>query len=92
MKRWELAWKDLCYTYYMEPHCFVLGCGKDTLSYWVRNKTGRLWSPRFLRRILMGQHYRGHVEVLKKEGACTKFWIKSIRLRKEHYTKYRRCR
>jgi len=35
--RFLQLWKAVCKTYKKENHCFRMGCGRDTLYYWVRD-------------------------------------------------------
>ena len=71
----RLLWKDLKTAWCKSSHCFELGCGQETLAYWVCDATGRLHSPKDLRRVLMHHAVRGDVRVERRDGKTTRFFL-----------------
>lgn len=63
-----------------ERHCLYLGCGQDTLAWWVHKVTGLWFHPSDIRRTLLAAHRDGRVKMILTNGSCTKFlftWSKS---------------
>lgn len=75
-ERLRYLWKLLCRTDRKAPHCFKYGCGKDTLSYWVRSSVYRSIHPTELRKALLMAVDRGWADMIKTPGRCTKFKLK----------------
>lgn len=64
-------------TYIKAEHCFVLGCGQETLAYWVRDETGLSINPKLLRRFMLRLCSKNIFRMIKAPSRHTKFILKN---------------
>lgn len=67
----EVVRRDLWLACRKYEHAFIRGCGRETLSYWVRDTVGRQYHPDQLRRVL--EAHPSFVTV-KLSGYPTRFY------------------
>lgn len=84
--RFRLVWRMVVQARGLAPHAFELGCGRETLCYWVAeaakqiNRSGARTAvfaagltPGELRLVMLEAAKRGWVEVIKTGRDYTKF-------------------
>lgn len=73
--RFRFIWKLLCRVWRYNRHCLERGCGRKTLSYWVR-ETCKVYYPAYVYRdALMIAVKRGWVVMGKSDCGYTTFKI-----------------
>jgi hypothetical protein len=64
-------------TYVKATHCFVRGCGKETLMHWVHTITSVWICPKMLRRYMIKLVSKGIFRIYKTAHGYTCFEIKN---------------
>lgn len=64
-------------TYIKEPHCFIAGCGRETLMHWI-HQTTKVWiCPKMLRRYMIKLVSQKIFKISKTAHGYTCFQIKN---------------
>jgi len=59
--RFRWVWRKLCRTWHLNGHCFIRGCGRETVAWWVRESCHVLIPAWECRTVLIEAIQRGWV-------------------------------